>query len=169
MNKSIKFTRNGKYNGRNGNAPMTGIEVADIEEVCFVGSDALRFIPTNTRGPANSTWFDIPKEDIPALIALLQESIGQTGPQKPSFTVREMEFGNLLGTIGTVQGETNDELEEAIIRLVEQNIVCDKDSVEIVNEARSTDRPFIAKVRWEVGGEGYRTDYELVPVQANNP
>lgn len=152
-----------RYEGRNGVMNLTGVSVASVN----IGT-GIRLNPVNSKGVADNTWLDIPKEDIPALIALLQESIGQTGPQKPSFTVREMEFGNLLGTIGTVQGETNDELEEAIIRLVEQNIVCDKDSVEIVNEARSTDRPFIAKVRWEVGGEGYRTDYELVPVTDNN-
>lgn len=163
MNKQIKFTQPGCFSGRNSYTNMHGIEVFNTSD------DTRVFVtPITSRGPAVSTFLEFHRKDIPALITLLQEAIGETEPQTPSFTVREMEFGNLLGTIGTVHGETNDELEEAIIRLVEQNIVCDKDSVEIVNEARITDRPFIAKVRWEISGEGYRTDYELVPVRANN-
>lgn len=73
MNKQITFTPPGAYSGRNGYTNLHGVDV-------FTTADDTRVFmsPINSRGPAASTFMEFHKEDVPALIALLQESIGQT-------------------------------------------------------------------------------------------
>lgn len=65
-----------RYEGRNGVMNLTGVSVTSVN----IGT-GIRLNPVNSKGVADNTWLDIPKEDVPALIALLQESIGQTPAQ----------------------------------------------------------------------------------------
>lgn len=72
MNKEITLSRQTLYGGRNGIAKLTGLHL-------FMDSkDNLNIFPLNTKGGSTKTFLEIPKEDIPAMIAALQESIGQT-------------------------------------------------------------------------------------------
>ena len=72
MNKELTLSKQTLYGGRNGIAKLTGLHL-------FMDSkDNLNIFPLNTRGGSTKTFLEIPKEDVPALIAILQESIGQT-------------------------------------------------------------------------------------------
>jgi len=68
MIKELKFSRIGNYNGRNGNAPMYGAEIMETETV---EGNNIMLSPINSRAAASSTWYEIPREDLPQLVAEL--------------------------------------------------------------------------------------------------
>jgi len=99
MRTNINFTRKGNYIGRNGHAPMHGLEVLTTAN----GTHVL-LSPINSRGPARSTWFEIPKEDIPNVIEGLTNAMGQDWP-------RYFHVGTEEGvSLGVIRGKDNEEL-----------------------------------------------------------
>jgi len=99
MRTNINFTRIGNYIGRNGHAPMHGLEVLTTAN----GTHVL-LSPINSRGPARSTWFEIPKEDIPNIVVAIINATGQDWP-------RYFHVGTEEGvSLGVIRGKDNDEL-----------------------------------------------------------
>lgn len=69
MQKEIHFERLSDFTGRNGYYKCGGVEVMNIS------NDMVMMSPLTQRGKVARCDIAIPKEDIPALIALLAESL----------------------------------------------------------------------------------------------
>lgn len=71
--KEIKFTRQTNFTGRNGYMKCGGIEVMGFDHKSMV-----QVAPITSKGAVGRCDIEIPLEDVPALIAALQEIAGQT-------------------------------------------------------------------------------------------
>lgn len=67
--KDIIFKEQSLYNGRNGTATLTGINISDYSPK----DKYITIYPINTKGVGYSTKFCIPKENIQELIDKLKE------------------------------------------------------------------------------------------------
>jgi hypothetical protein len=104
---NIKFSRTGLYGGRNGNAPMHGLELMRTN----IGSTFnIMLSPINSRGPAASTFYEIPKEDIPKVIQGLTSAMGQGKPLYFHVSTHDTDMGSL----GIIHGRDDKELNTAL-------------------------------------------------------
>lgn len=66
----VRFNRNTTYQGRNGLGILKGVEVESQQDDANITLYAI-----NSRAGTAACYLDIPKEDVPELIKLLQLSI----------------------------------------------------------------------------------------------
>jgi hypothetical protein len=101
MRTEINFTRIGNYKGRNGHVLMHGLELRT-----FANARNIILSPINSRGPAASTFYGIPKEDIPNVIEGLTNAMGQDWPRYFHLSAHDPDMGSL----GIIRGKDNEEL-----------------------------------------------------------
>jgi hypothetical protein len=144
MRAEINFTRKGNYIGRSGHATMHGLDI-----LTTTNQRNVVLSPINSRGPAQSTFYEIPKEDIPNIVEALTNAMGQDWP-------RYFHVGTEDGvSLGVIRGKDNDELntklQQALLNgLAAEAVKYEKVDFKFWEKEHSTD----VEVSWLPNGSG---------------